>query len=193
MNKHPFVLFCAILVLLSPTFAQTGCGSTEKKSLATTATTASSLGTAPSERPTHRVVYTKASFGATITSSVLTIDDMPDHKLVQSFRIDAGRTTDPDFVITQEHAYIQGDERPGQTRYSGYATYLMQGGDKVFIRWESDKAPQAPSTGEQSPIESGTIVIIGGTGRYQKIQGRGVYRVYAKGPVVEENVLDINW
>ena len=191
MERHPLVLFYAALVLLSATFAQTGCSSTQEKPTATTATTP--MGTAPSERATHRVVYTKASFGTTVTSSVLTIDDMPDHKLVQSFRIDAGRTTNPDFVITQEHAYIQGDERPGQTRYSGYATYLMQGGDKVFIRWESDKAPQGPSTGEQSPVESGTIVIIGGTGRYQKIQGRGVYRVYAKGPVVEENVLDASW
>jgi hypothetical protein len=64
------------------------------------------MGTAQSERPTHRVVYTKASFGATITSSVLTLDDLPDHKLTQSFRIDTGRTTDADFTITQEHVYI---------------------------------------------------------------------------------------
>lgn len=146
MKKSPFVQCYLTLLLLSPMFAQTGCSSTEKKSMATTATTASSMGTAQSERPTHRVLYTKASFGAEITSSVLTIDDMPDHKLVQSFRIDTGRTTHPEFVITQEYAYIQGDERPGQARDSGYATYLMQGGDKVFIRWESDSTAQGPGT-----------------------------------------------
>jgi hypothetical protein len=141
----------------------------------------------------RRVVYTKAGFGATIATSFLTLEDGPDHKLTQSFRIDRGQTTDAEFVITEEQIYWQGDERPGQARYTGYSTYLMQGADKVFIRWESDPAPHGPKADGAAPVESGTIVVLGGTGRYQHIRGSGVYHGYAKGPTLEENTLDVSW
>jgi hypothetical protein len=143
--------------------------------------------------PTRRVVYTKASFGPVISNSVLAVDDMPEHKLSLTLRVDTGRTTDPDFTIVQESAYIQSDERPGKSRYSGYATYHMQGGDKVFIWWVCDDVPQGPKVDGESPVGSGTIEIVGGTGRYKNIQGRGIFRCYAKGPMVEENILDLSW
>jgi hypothetical protein len=194
MNKRPFVLFCATLVLLSPTFAQAGCGNPERKSTPTSAPTDGNLAAAQSKGSTRRIVFTKASFGSMITNSVLTLDDLPDHKLTQSFRMDTGRTTDADFVITQELVYGQSDERPGKApRYYGYSTYLMQGGDKVFIKWESDSVPQGPVVGEEPTKGSGNIVILGGTGRFKNIQGRGVWHEFAKGPVVEENILDISW
>ncbi len=111
--------------------------------------------------------------------------------MTQSFRIDRGTTDAPDFVIEQEHVWAQGDARGPVRVSSGYAAYQMKGGDQVFIRWTTDATPKGARADGEPATGSGGIVITGGTGRYAGVRGTGSYRIFAKGPVIEENVLDI--
>jgi hypothetical protein len=150
-------------------------------------------GPASGERPTRRVVFRKARLGKVARRDVLAPDDVPEHTLVQSYRVDVGETSDADFTIVRELVYGQSDERPDVSRFYGYSTYVMKDGDRVFIRWESDRVPQGPHVNGQAPSDSGTIVVVGGTGRYRNIEGRGVWQGYAGAPVVEINTLDLRW
>jgi hypothetical protein len=152
-----------------------------------------SSATAPGERPARRVVFTKARLGKVARRDVLAPDDVPEHTLVQSYRVDVGETSDADFTIVRELVYGQSDERPDLARFYGYSTYVMKEGDRVFIRWESDRVPQGPRVNGQAPSDSGTIVVVGGTGRYKNIEGRGVWQGYVGAPVVEINTLDVRW
>ena len=138
-----------------------------------------------------RVVYNKTSFGPTLSRNVMIVTDTIPHTMTQSFRIDRGTTDAPDFVIEQEHVWAQGDAR-GPVRVSaGYAAYQMKGGDQVFIRWTTDATPKGARADGEPATGSGDIVVTGGTGRYAGVRGTGSYRIFAKGPVIEENVLDL--
>ena len=67
----------------------------------------------------------------------------------------------------------------------------MKGGDQVFVRWKADAAPKGARADGEPAIESGVNTIVGGTGRYARVRGGGIYRAYAKGAVIEENILSV--
>jgi hypothetical protein len=141
----------------------------------------------------RKVIYTKNAFGTNISEAVLTVEDEPKHRLVQSFRIDAGKVSDPDFVIVREEIYGQEDSRPDRSRYSGYSTFVMGNGDKVFLRWEGAETVPSSRTGDRPVVSAGTWQVVSGTGRYRQIRGKWTYRVFAKGPVLEENILEVTF
>jgi len=140
-----------------------------------------------------RIVYTKGAFGANITSSRLDIPDTSDHYLAQSFRIDRGQTDSPRFVIEQEHVWVQGETRGNARSYAGYAVYHMKGGDLVFLRWIADPKPAGTRADGEAAAFSGAITILGGTGSFARVNGTGIYRGYAKGAVLEENILTLTF
>ena len=142
---------------------------------------------------TRKVTYTKTAFGTPISESVLTVDGEPKHRMVQFFRTDVGKVTDPDFVIVKEEIYGQEDSRPGRAKYAGYSTFLMSNGDKVFLRWEGAETDPAGRTGDNPVVGAGTWQVLSGTGRYRQIRGKGTWRGFAKGPILEENVLEITF
>lgn len=146
---------------------------------------------AASAQNVKRVLYTKAAFGATLSRSTLDVPDTSAHRLVQSFRIDRGTTDDPDFAIDEEHVWGQGEVGGRAARSGGYAIYKMKGGSQVFLRWTADPKPTGTRADGEPASGSGTITIYGGTGRFAGVRGSGSYREYRKGPVVEENVLDV--
>jgi hypothetical protein len=146
----------------------------------------------PSAQQTARqVLYTKSAFGQVISQSTLKIPDAEDHTLVQVFRIDVGKTDSADFDIAQEHVWVQGDKRSKTATFSGYAMYVMRNGDRVHVRWAADPSPRGTRSDGEKAVESGTITILSGTGRYANIRGHGIYRSYANGPVLEDNILDV--
>jgi hypothetical protein len=138
-----------------------------------------------------RVVYTKAAFGVTISRSALTFTDTSFHQLSHSFRIDRGTTDRTDFVIEEEHVWGQGETRGTVARSHGYAVYHMRGGDQVFIRWVTDTLATGRRADGETATGSGTIEIYGGTGRFTRVRGQGIYRIYRSGAVREENLLDV--
>lgn len=142
-------------------------------------------------KTTQRVLYTKTAFGDEITRSVLYVPDAPEHTLFQSFRVDAGKTNTPAFTIDEEQVWVQGEMRGRSGTFAGYAVYLMKGGDRVFIKWAADAKPTGVRDDGEPATESGTITVLGGTGHFSKIRGGGIYRGYRKGPILEENILDI--
>jgi hypothetical protein len=139
------------------------------------------------------VTYTKSAFGTTISESVLTVDDEPKHRMVQFFRIDTGKVSDPDFVIVREEIYGQEDSRPDRSRYSGYSTFVMGNGDRVSLHWEGAETVLSSRTGDNPVVGTGTWQVLSGTGRYRQIRGKGAFRVFAKGPVLEENILEVTF
>jgi len=139
----------------------------------------------------RRVTITKTAFGAPISVSELALTDMLAHKLVQSFRIDRGRSSDRDFDVAEEHIYAQEDMVPGKTQYKGYSRYLMQNGDTVYFSWEGAPVPTRPDATADDAVGAGTMQITRGTGRYIAIRGTGTWRGYENRPVLEENVWDI--
>ena len=140
---------------------------------------------------TKRVMYTKEGFGPPISRNVMVVMDTIPHTMTQSFRIDRGTTDAPDFVIEQEHVWAQGDARGAVRVSAGYAVYHLKGGDQVFIRWTTDATPTGARADGEPATESGDIVITGGTGRYARVRGTGRYRIFAKGQIREENVLEL--
>jgi len=142
---------------------------------------------------TRKVIYTKTGFGTTISESVLTAGDEPKHRLVQFFRSDTGKVSDPEFLIVREDIYGQEDSRPDRSRYSGYSTFLMGNGDKIFLRWEGAETELSSRTGDNPVVGSGAWQVLSGTGRYRQIRGTGTFRVFAKGPVLEENILEVTF
>jgi hypothetical protein len=137
------------------------------------------------------IVYTKAAFGTRVAQNRLVIPDTTDHYLFQSFRIDRGRTDSPSFVVEEEHVWVQGEVRGNVESVGGFSIYHLKGGDQLFVRWVADATPKGASPAGEPAIESGVNTIVGGTGRYVRARGTGNYRVYAKGPVAEENILSI--
>ena len=121
----------------------------------------------------RKVIYTKVNFGTNISEHALPLDDASDHKLTQSFRIDVGHSSDPELDIAQEFVYEHGDTQPGDARYSGYSTYVVRNGDRVYLNWASSPLNKATVPDEPATVGSGTIRIYGGTGRYKNISGRG--------------------
>jgi len=116
----------------------------------------------PSAAQSRKVIYTKENFGTPISEHTLSLDDATDHKLTQSFRIDVGHTSDPQFDIAQEFVYEHGDLRTDNAQYSGYSTYIMRNGDRVFISWASTPVAKPTVPGEAETVGSGTILIYGG-------------------------------
>ena len=141
----------------------------------------------------RKVIYTKTGFGTTISESVITLDDEPKHRLVQFFRIDTGNVSDPDFAIVKEEIFGQEDSRPDRSRYSGYSTFLMGNGDKVFLRWEGAETEVFSRKGNNPVVGAGTWQVLNGTGQYRQIRGKGTFRVFDRGPVREENILDVTF
>jgi hypothetical protein len=144
--------------------------------------------TAQAQAAKH-VVYTKPAFGPRITENRLAIPDTSGHFLIQSFRIDRGQTDSPEFVVEEEHVWVQGEIRGSVETIGGFSIYHMKGGDQVFVRWVADATPQGARTDGEPAAESGVNTIVGGTGRFARIRGTGIYRAYARGPVIEENIL----
>jgi hypothetical protein len=155
------------------------------------ATIAASHLPAATAQPALQVVYTKAAFGPRVSSNRLAIPDTSEHYLFQSFRIDRGRTDTPEFVVEEEHVWVQGELRGKVATISGFSIYHMRGGDQMFVRWQADPTPQGARTDGEPAIESGINTIVGGTGRYARARGTGIYRTYATGAVTEENILSV--
>lgn len=148
---------------------------------------------AQSPEKSRTVLYTKTGFGTNISESVLTLDGEPEHRLVQFYRIDTGEVSDPDFAIVREEVYGQVESRSGQTRYSGYSTFVMGTGDKIFLRWEGGETELTSRTGDNPVTDAGTWQVLSGTGKYSQIRGKGTFRVFEKGPLREENVLEVTF
>lgn len=135
--------------------------------------------------------YTKSSFGPNITRSVLTVPDTASHSLIQAFRIDTGHSDSPDFDVVEERVWMQGEARGARLSFAGYTVFILRTGEQVSLRWTADPTPTGTRIDGEPARESGTAIIIGGTGRFAGIRGRATYRSYAKGPVLEEMLLDI--
>jgi ketosteroid isomerase-like protein len=141
----------------------------------------------------RKILYTKTKPGRVLSEYTLSVDDQAGHKLVQVCRIDEGKTSDPEFALIEERVHEHGDVRPGHEQYSGYSTYFMRNGDRVFISYSGNMDAGKPMPGEKQIIGSGTIEIIGGTGRYKNITGKGIYRLFKDGPILEENILEVSF
>ena len=65
----------------------------------------------------------------------------------------------------------------GNGRNWGYIAFLLENGDKVFGRWEGNAQTVIGSDGAKKSSGSSTVILSGGTGKFQKIKGtiRGSY------------------
>jgi hypothetical protein len=147
--------------------------------------------TAANAQTSKRIVYTKAAFGTRITVNKLAIPDTSEHYLFQSFRIDREQTDTPEFAVEEEHVWVQGEVRGSVQTLGGFSIYHMKDGEQMFVRWQADAAPKGARTDGEPAIESGVNTIVGGTGRYARVRGTGIYRAYAKGAVAEETLLSV--
>lgn len=65
----------------------------------------------------------------------------------------------------------------GNGRNWGYITFMLENDDKVFGRWEGNAQTVVGSDGSKKSSGISTVVLSGGTGKFQKIRGtiRGSY------------------
>ena len=140
----------------------------------------------------RRVVLTKAGFGATVSQSELLIDPVTQFKLVQFHRVDTATSTDTVFRRVEEHVYGQSERRAGVSRYRGHSVWLLAGEDRLLISW-SGATISAEAKTPETVVDSGSIVITGGSGRFARAQGSGSYRGFASGTVLERITLDIRY
>ena len=65
----------------------------------------------------------------------------------------------------------------GNGRNWGYITFILENGDRVFGRWEGNAQTVIGSDGAKKSSGISTVILSGGTGKFQKIRGtmRGSY------------------
>ncbi|MEQ1692231.1 MAG: hypothetical protein ABMA00_13155 [Gemmatimonas sp.] len=138
------------------------------------------------------MVLTKVGFGATVSQSELVVDPMTQFKLVQFHRVDTATSVDTVFRRVEEHVFGQSERRAGMSRYRGHSVWLLAGEDRLTISWSGATIP-SDSKSPDTIVDTGSIVITGGSGRFARAQGGGSYRGFASGKVLERITLDIRY
>lgn len=149
-------------------------------------------GTGASPQQVRTIVLTKAAFGATISHSELVVNAQAQFKLVQFHRVDTATSSDSAFRHVEEHVYGQSERQDGVSRYQGHSIWVLPGADRVFLRWSGATIPTQTMTPE-TVVDSGTIVVTGGAGRYARVQGRGSYQGFASGPLAERVTITLRF
>ena len=82
-----------------------------------------------------------------------------------------------DVNVVEEWDRGYSDYIDGNGRNWGYITFILENGDKVFARWEGNAQTVIGSDGAKKSSGTSTVVLSGGTGKFQKIRGtiRGSY------------------
>ncbi|HUU73979.1 MAG TPA: hypothetical protein VMW70_15240 [Burkholderiales bacterium] len=84
---------------------------------------------------------------------------------------------------TQDHPVIGGvkviesmvhgftDYTSGVGPAEGYSTWILEDGNRIYLKWTGTSYTEATSTGAQEGTYNGTTYIVGGTGKFATIRG----------------------
>jgi hypothetical protein len=146
----------------------------------------------PSRQTAHDITVTKSAFGTDMQRLELPIADSAGHVLVQWARTDSLRSSEAEFPTVRELVQGQGDWGSEGGAYRGYSVIEIATGDRVYTSWRGAWV-KATRVKPGLPVDTGTIVVTGGTGRYRNIRGRATYRGFPAGKILEEWKLRVTW
>lgn len=100
----------------------------------------------------------------------------PGLELVQSVRVDAQTSPNPDFNGIDQLVYGQVDHINGTGDHRGHSVNIHKNGDRTWMRWSGTHKTVATETGSWETEYDGKYEFTGGTGKFASIKGGGTYR-----------------
>ncbi len=120
----------------------------------------------------HALEQKKISWTAqtvrTISRTVAVHQDLPDHQLAQTQRVQAYVSQDEDWNHAEALVYDQSETIAGNGTHRGYVVMTHSNGDKTYHSFRGAH--------NQSGISEGSGEFIGGTGKFKNIKGTIKYQ-----------------
>jgi len=128
------------------------------------------------------------TYSKSISKSSFSIDDVPNHEVVQEVLLQQSKFSSPDFKPTEEWIHIQTDQTDGTGTHKGYYIMFHQGGEQTYGTFDGRHKTVTKDDGSWASTWEGTYRYVGGTGKYKNIKGSGTYkgRASPKEPFYEE-------
>ena len=125
----------------------------------------------------EKISVTK-KYGPILSRSIMYPGDLPKHEMVQLVRRDIViKSSDPDYVGTEEWVFGQLDSVEGSGSHRGTCVDHLKSGDQVWGRFEGTHETTVKEGGASEFTGRGTTHWTGGTGKYEKARGIGTYRI----------------
>ena len=125
----------------------------------------------------EKISVTK-KYGPILSRSIIYPGDLPKHEMVQLVRRDIViKSSDPDYVGTEEWVFGQLDSVEGSGSHRGTCVDHLKSGDQVWGRFEGTHETTVKEGGASEFTGRGTTHWTGGTGKYENARGIGTYRI----------------
>jgi len=128
------------------------------------------------------------TYSKSISKSTFSIDDVPNHEVVQEILLQQSKFSGSDFKPIEEWIHIQTDQTDGTGTHKGYYIMFHQGGEQTYGTFDGRHKTVTKADGSWESTWEGTYRYVGGTGKYKNIKGAGTYngRASPKEPFYEE-------
>ena len=108
--------------------------------------------------------------------SVIMLDDVPNHVLVQfTVRDKMPTSSHPDWNNIETVRYERDESIGDKGSHQGYVKHLLNNGDIVYAKFEGTHQGTVLDDGSWEGTSQGTWQYVSGTGKYKKIKGSGGY------------------
>ena len=129
---------------------------------------------ADDSKPVKHVVAHTSLAGKDISRTVATVGDAPNHELVQRVYSYAISSDDKDFDQMRSENYAQTDTTDGKGTHTGYAIWKNTQDESFQVKFNGEHHPEGSGAGNAE--FSGDFTVLGGTGKFHAITGKGTYK-----------------
>jgi hypothetical protein len=109
------------------------------------------------------------------SETTLNLDDAPDHKMRLRAYVYEHSCNCEELGEFRQYSHAYQDILGGNGRSTGYYTSVLKGGDKLFGKFSGKSKTEMKKDGSWEMVFSGEWENTGGTGKSEKVKGKGTY------------------